>query len=212
MQLSDQGASPQRTPRQLEQPLDEHRDMSGDAKTEETKEAGGKAQCTLSAVRNLRRNETYSIERLSEHCIGRENHLDILNPDWPHLMQPILKENERVHVGTWRQIPQSRTHEIRVAVSVSWSPAHVIVLFNNGDGSFRVYDNESEERTQGTYGVSWPHTLAERPNDTAYVIVNADSPLGADLGPAVTTARRAPLPPERRERRQRRHAARGAPQ
>jgi hypothetical protein len=45
--------------------------------------------------------------------------------------------------------PTPQLSDFRLAVA--WTGTHVVALFNDDDGAFRVYDNDSDERLLGTF-------------------------------------------------------------
>ena len=81
--------------------------------------------------------------------------------------------------------------DVRIAVSTSFQPPHVVVFIRNEeDGSFRLYDNESTERLQGTYRTMWPFEIAESRGADMVCIALADaSPLSGILGEAIRSLR-----------------------
>ena len=71
------------------------RDMSGDALTTRIAgERGVHAQCSLAAVRNLRRNQDYTRQRLAERCVAKSYADDVRFPDWAALVLPMLGASE----------------------------------------------------------------------------------------------------------------------
>ena len=130
------------------QALDEWRDMSEDAvAAREARERGIHAQCSLASTRNLRRNPNYSRRRLAEYCMGPEYLDDIRSPDWPVLMQPILRDGEVVkRVGT-ANVRAEEMGDFRAGVIILHE--HVVCFHNDGNGSFRFYDNDSRARLEG---------------------------------------------------------------
>ena len=76
------------------------RDMSGDALTTRVAgERGVHAQCSLAAVRNLRRNQDYTRQRLAERCVAKSYADDVRFPDWAALMLPMLGASEVIKRG-----------------------------------------------------------------------------------------------------------------
>ena len=112
--------------------------------------------------------------------------------------------------GTWEAIPVGMYLDMRLAVSIRQSATHVVGLVR-GDGAFRLYDNDSAEKTAGTYEVCTPGKIREdRAGDGFFALILESSALSAALGPAITTQMtRAParartgLPPRRQPPQQR---------
>ena len=179
------------------QGLDEWRDMSGNAVTaREARERGVHAQCSLASTRNLRRNPYYSRQRLAEHCVGHDYIDDIRCPDWPVLMEPILREGEVVkRVGT-ENVRAEEMGDFRAGVIILHG--HVVCFHNDGDGGFRFYDNDSPERLAGVPQMLRADEMLDRTsvglNPTIIGILQESSELSRRLGPAITTmfVRRAP--------------------
>ena len=170
--------------------LDEWRDMSGDAITSlEARARGVHAQCTLASVRNLRRNPDYSVRRLSERCIGAEYVDDIRYPDWPALILPVLREGEVVKRAQVRSVRAEELSDFRAGVVVM--EGHVVCFFYDGDGGFRVYDNDSEERQEGRpRRMRADEIIDEMSGGTNNAVIGAiqnTSDLSRRLGPAITT-------------------------
>jgi hypothetical protein len=158
------------------------RDMSGDAYTEATKPAGTFAQCTLATVRNLYRDSTFTIQRLALNCISKDFPTDVRFPDWPKLITPRLNEGEVLRTGNWRDVPQQHFDDIRLAVSSSYHPPHVVIFIRDEAGHYRLYDNESDARTREEWTEIYPHTIARhRADHQLYAIINDSSPLNGIL-------------------------------
>ena len=178
---------------------DEWRDMAGDALTTQQAWARGlHAQCSLASVRNIRRQENYTRERLAERQLFQEYPLDIRFPDWPALMQPILHQGEVVKRAQIDSVPALELLDFRIAVVIH--SRHVIALINDDDGAFRMYDNDSAERRQGTYATKRADEIIDsHPGGHVFGVLMDGSDLSLRLGPAVTTAAapgrpRAPAP------------------
>ena len=168
---------------------DEWRDMSGDAITmREALAKGVHAQCTLSAVRNLRRNPNYSVSRLAERCYGAEYVNDIRIPDWPMLMEPVLREGEVVKKVAAAEVRAEEMGDFRTGV-VQFG-GHVICFHYDGEGALRVYDNDSRERLAGVPRVMRADEVLDRCTGISDVVIGVlqeTSDLGRRLGPALTT-------------------------
>ena len=141
------------------------RDMSGDARTyEQARRARPReyAECTLSAFRNVLRDEYASRDSLAcmqvreadESAGGNEEVArDLRFPDWERILSTITNEDEVVVTFFPHRMPQhTQWLDARVAVVRTASPNHVVAVWNHGDGrSLRVYDNDSSARARGTY-------------------------------------------------------------
>ena len=128
--------------------VDEWRDMSGDAITYvEAQARGVHAQYTLASVRHLRRNPDYSVRRLAERCNGARYMDDIRVPDWPMLMEPMLRAGEVVKRVAVAGVRADEMSDFRAGVIML--PGHVVCFHNDENGAFRLYDNDSAERAAG---------------------------------------------------------------
>ena len=178
--------------------LDEWRDMAGDATTYvEAQVRGVHAQCTLASVRNLRRNPDYGIRRLAERCVGAEYMDDIRCPDWPVLMEPMLRAGEVVKRVAVTGVGAEEMGDFRAGVIIV--VGHVMCFHSDGDGAFRVYDNDSAERKEGRPRRMRADEIMDANSahrDNAIIgILGEASDLSRRLGPALTSlfhARRRP--------------------
>ena len=91
------------------------RDMSGDARTtrQHLRDGGGRPQCSLSAVRNLYRDQAYSAEELSEHVAGGGG--DIRFPDWAQLLKPLCGAREVYRQFRAERVPSELLGDVRLA-------------------------------------------------------------------------------------------------
>ena len=161
------------------------RDMSGDAITfQQAQRMGCHAQCSLAAVRNIRRYPDYTKDRLAERCCSADYPGDIQCPDWPVLLGPLVNHGEVIKRATLATVPAAQLSDFRLAVA--WTGTHVVAIFNDDDGAFRVYDNDSDERLLGTYKTMRADEIID-----AYVgicgVLQEGSDLSANIGPAITT-------------------------
>ena len=168
--------------------VDEWRDMSGDAITYvEAQARGVHAQCTLAAVRNLRRNPDYSVRRLAERCNGARYIDDIRVPDWPVLMEPMLRAGEVVKRVAVTGIRAEEMSDFRAGVILL--PGHVVCFHNDDDGAFRLYDNDSTERREGRpRGIRADAIIDAMSSPATNVIIGVlqeASDLSRRLGPAL---------------------------
>ena len=161
--------------------------MAGDALTTAQAAARGvDAQCPLAAVRNLRRNPTYSVERPAERGAIRNYPLDVKFPDWPRIMQPMLEGDEVVKRFAVSGVSMSELMDVRAGVIVQ--AIHVVCFHNAEDGTYRLYDNDSAERRRGTFETLRADELITRYRNGYIVCVLPDgSDLSTRLGPAITT-------------------------
>ena len=85
---------------------------------------------------------------------------------------------------------------------------HIVCFHNAGDGTYRLYDNDSEERQRGTFEELRADELITRYRDGYMVCILPDgSDLSTRLGPAITTM--ATENPRARQRAAARAAAAG---
>ena len=162
--------------------------MSGDAITYvEAQARGVHAQCTLAAVRNLRRNPDYSVRRLAERCNGARYVDDIRVPDWPVLMEPMLRAGEVVKRVAVTGIRAEEMSDFRAGVILL--PGHVVCFHNDDDGAFRLYDNDSTERREGRpRGIRADEIIDAMSSPATNVIIGVlqeASDLSRRLGPAL---------------------------
>ena len=176
-----------------EEILDPDRDMSGDAlTTQQAISQGEHAQCSLAAARNVRRNPLYTRERLSQLSIQPEYDGDIRLPDWPRILTEVSVEGECIKRGTWRTVPPHLLSEAKYAVTIQHRPhmsfTHVVALIWDDRGYFKLYDNDSPERLQGTYSTLTTQQLVDSwGQDTFFAVMEEDCELSRRLGPAITT-------------------------
>ena len=162
---------------------------------------GVHAQCPLATVRNIRRQEKYPVSRLAEYCLMPEYRDDIRLPDWPMLLQPVALATEVVQRIGIDSISAEEMSDFRVMAVAHRN--HVVAIINKGSGEFRVYDNDSVERLDGTYSVQRADEImdARRGGGMIFGLLDAGSDLNTRLGPPVTTLR----PPVRRAPRRPTH-------
>ena len=161
------------------------RDMSGDAITfQQAQRMGCHAQCALATVRNVRRYPDYTKDRLAERCLTADYPGDIRYPDWPILLSPLVNQGEVIKRATLATVPAAQLSDFRLAVA--WTGTHVVAVFNDDDGAFRVYDNDSDERLLGTFATMRADEIID-----AYIgicgVLQEGSDLSARIGPAITT-------------------------
>ena len=184
--------------------LDEWRDMAGDATTTAQATRGSLPQCTLASVRNLRRNQSYSLQRLAENCLHRDSAEDIRCPNWPQLMLPLLGDGEVIQSASTTTLDHNELCDFRVAVmfytSLATQSAHVVCIHRGPEGNFRLYDNDSAERRQGRFKLASAQELIGTYTGglaATVGILRSDSRLSSRLGPPLTTWAK---PPRKRPR------------
>ena len=168
----------------------EWRDMAGDAITwKEAQERGVHAQCTLASVRNLRRNPDYSVRRLSERCLGACYMEDIRCPDWPVLLEPMMRDGEVVKRVAVAEVGAEELPDFRAGVVLL--AEHVVCFHRDSAGGFRVYDNDSAERLTGRPRRMQANEIVDEmstgPLNAIIGILQEGSDLSRRLGPALTT-------------------------
>ena len=127
------------------------RDMSGDARTtqQHLRNGDGRPQCSLSAVRNLYRDQAYSAEELAEHVAGGDG--DIRFPDWAQLLEPLCGAREVYRQFKAERVRSELLGDVRLAARSRVNSGHVTALVRAENGrSFRHYDNDSGARQCGT--------------------------------------------------------------
>ena len=122
------------------------------------------AQCSLSAARNLLRNEqlphSFLVER-QMHGVGSDRSEqpdgEIRFPDWPAILRPLLREGEVIVQFDPTNVGRSELlHDVRLAACSYMSTTHVVAIFRHsthigGRIAFRRYDNDScARRRHGT--------------------------------------------------------------
>ena len=160
-----------------DEPMDDLRDLSGDAITTTTMLRANAAsrhplghpqyvfaQCSLSAARNLLRNEhlprSFLVDRQA-HGQGNDRSEqpdgEIRFPDWSVILRPLLRPGEvfvqfnPTYIGA-----SDLLHDLRLAACSFASTTHVIAILRHetpigGRVAFRRYDNDSLARRRGTY-------------------------------------------------------------
>ena len=194
-----------------------HADMSGDAITtaQLSRSQHLHAQCSLSAVRNLRRNPQYTADRLAEICATRDYAGDIRFPDWPRAMSPMLSEGEVIKRVSMSSVRAEELSDVRAGVIMTiLRGTHAIAMHNADDGSFHIYDNDSLDRIRGVSTLLRGDEIKDRFADMTLIAIMAEAaPLSLRLGAPITTLvhrRRRPrkdiavteVPPPPRRRRQ----------
>ena len=194
-----------------------HADMSGDAITtaQLSRSQHLHAQCSLSAVRNLRRNPQYAADRLAEICATRDYAGDIRFPDWPRAMSPMLSEGEVIKRVSMSSVRAEELSDVRAGVIMTiLRGTHAIAMHNADDGSFHIYDNDSLDRIRGVSTLLRGDEIKDRFADMTLIAIMAEAaPLSLRLGAPITTLvhrRRRPrkeiavteVPPPPRRRRQ----------
>ena len=193
------------TPPPPPEELDEWRDLAGDAiTTAQGMARGSHPQCTLASVRNLRRNQAYSTQRLAENCLHKDSAEDIRCPNWPQLMIPLLQEGEVIQSASTTTLDHNELCDFRVAVmfytSLATQSAHVVCIHRGPEGNFRLYDNDSAERRQGRFKLASAQELIGTYTGglaATVGILRSDSRLSSRLGPPLTTWAK---PPRKRPR------------
>ena len=147
-------------------PVDDDRDMSGDAITTSEMLRGKHAfaQCTLSAVRNLLRDEqlprSFLANRQVAGCAGTSEQPEgeIRFPDWLSILQPLCHSTDELVVGfDPTSIGLSELmHDVRLMACSYAVTTHVVTIIRHGAlvggrVAFRKYDNDSHARRRGTY-------------------------------------------------------------
>ena len=137
-------------------------------------------------VRNLRRNQEYTRQRLAQRCVAKSYAEDVRYPDWPVLMLPMLSDSEVVKRGAVARGPADHValYGLRAAVIIiSYAVTnHVICIHNDREGGFRLYDNDSSSRAAGTYESITTETLVDRFAGQCFIgIMEEDSDLSRGL-------------------------------
>jgi hypothetical protein len=116
---------------------DDWRDMGGDARTTRMhlmNPRAGYAQCSLHTTRNLFREQGFTSEMLAVHCADG----DIRFPRWREVLAPLASADETVIVFNPNRVKSALLVDLRLASRVV-------------TGTFRHYDNDSVERSRGTF-------------------------------------------------------------
>ena len=91
-------------------------------------------------------------------------------------MQPILREGEVVKRTNVDNIAAEWMLDFRVAVLSK--DIHVIAIINDNEGAFRVYDNDPQERSRGTYKLQRADEIMdERPGGVMIGVLEEGSDL-----------------------------------
>ena len=183
----------------LAMPVNEWRDLAGDARTTQTQSPGHPPQCILASMRNISRRglltEDELIQRYAMPGGGGDiysiNHAAALsdlacNPDECALAVPL--RGPRAITLSDDVCSQIYSATAVVTGAYGWC-THVVALIqmrNQHAPKFRLYDNDSRARTQGTFSIitaEWIRTHAQ----ILTAVTPADGPLAGiirGLGPS----------------------------
>lgn len=132
---------------------DDWRDMGGDVRKTRMhlmNPRAGYAQCSLHTTRNLFREQGFSSEMLAAHCADR----DIRFPRWREVLAPLAATDEAVIVFNPSRVRSALLLHLRLASRVVTGTTHVTALVRDDTTqppTFRHYDNDSVERSRGTF-------------------------------------------------------------
>ena len=113
---------------------------------------------------------------------------DVRFPDWPALLQPVLKHGEVVKRANLDNVPAAELMDFRLAVIIH--TGHATAVINDESDAFRYYDNDSEERRRGTYATKRAdEVIDEHPGGYIIGVTLEGSDLCLRLGPETTTDR-----------------------
>ena len=163
-------------PPPLIEPVDNLRDLSGDAITTNEMLRRNRAsrhrmghseyvfaQCSLSAARNLLRNEqlprAFLVARQHQGFAdtGEQPEGEIRFPDWCRIIEPLRRDSEVIVAFNPKVIGGSELlNDVRLMACSYSSTTHVVAVFRHneavgGQVAFRYYDNDSAARRRGTY-------------------------------------------------------------
>ena len=114
---------------------------------------------------------------------------DIRCPDWPMLMEPMLREGEVVKRVAVTGVRAEEMSDFRAGVVLL--PGHVVCFHNDEDGAFRVYDNDSVERQEGRprrmRADEIIDTMSADASNTIIGVLQEASDLSRRLGPVLTS-------------------------
>ena len=132
--------------------LDPWRDMSGDARTTKQHQlhGGGLPQCSLSTVRNLFREQSYSETELASHSLDHTG--DISTVSWEKVLEPLRQTSEVFRCFDVSRVSSQLLADVRLAARFRVGSTHVTALLRveaSRATSFRHYDNDSEHRQRG---------------------------------------------------------------
>ena len=114
---------------------------------------------------------------------------DIRCPNWPVLMEPILRDGEVVKRVGVANVRAEEMGDFRAGVIILHE--HVVCFHNDENGGFRFYDNDSPARLEGRPQILRADEMLDKTNlglsPTVIGILKESSDLSRRLGPALTT-------------------------
>ena len=197
----------------------EDRDMSGDALTAWQREkwkqllvaedmwrtwAGvtvvgeegvAKAQCALSTLRNLLRNEEASVEVLVEHQAGGAWKGQYHFPDWSkviHAAKLVRAGEEMVTFRPDQMGGPAELWDVRVMAFVTTEPYQHVVAVVKGTRCFRLYDNDGAERGMGRGRVVTVESMAGWKGVMHAVVVKGARVVESSHAPRIVPRARGP--------------------
>ena len=174
------------------------RDMAGDALTTHqalSHDPPVDAECSLAAARNILRDESITRTYVRQNQRGGTNPDDPLCmrfPNWEAILETVRRDTEVVVQFRLEHITNRNILTLaRLFVIARENPNHVIAAHVAGATHFRVYDNDSQERVQGTYAL---RTASQMPSSgTCTAVTRIGSPLARPIVPNTDTRDEADL-------------------
>ena len=171
---------------QPQQPEDPWRDLAGDATTVATQTANQPPQCALASARNLTRRALLTEQEVTQRFCP-SGHISSI--DYTGILDELVCNEGEVAAQVFLRGPRAivltndLTHHINCAFCVTqgangWC-THVVALIKiNGSHPtrFRLYDNDSSARLNGTFS-SVPPTYFAHHAQRLYITTDQDSPL-----------------------------------
>ena len=109
--------------------------------------------------------------------VGGPDGEDTRFPDWPRILGELATVSDCVVKFRMESVTDpERLGHIKMAALYTLRPQHVVAIHRGWLGRVRLYDNESQERLQGTYSEPTLHQLRERGGHVVAVTERA-SPL-----------------------------------
>ena len=86
------------------------------------------------------------------HQLGGSDGQDTRFPDWHMILQEMADPSKCVVQFRMENLLNGDTlRHVRLAALYTTSPPHVVAVIVSGPNNVRIYDNESQERLEGTF-------------------------------------------------------------
>ena len=102
-------------------------------------------------------------------------------PDWPKVMQPLLRQGEVVKCFAATSVDSRLLSDVCLAACILTNRTHVIAAIQDTvSKTFRIYDNDSNARQRGAFESRGKRAM--HMNATLFAVMVHDSALSQHLG------------------------------